>query len=136
MYQPVMFDHDPPKQQIFDAVIAHLAKQKRQCTALVNGKTSCRYRAAKGRMCAIGALIPNELYRPEYEYRDILFLVDNYGHLPEWFQEHKLLLSDLQNAHDSAGDANDLRQELKVVAHNWWLDDASVECITEFDCTH
>ena len=51
------------KQEIFDTVVTHLRAQgirsMRGCT--------CVYRGPEGRKCAIGALIPDEDFKPEWE---------------------------------------------------------------------
>jgi len=85
-------------------------------------------------MCAIGAVLPNDFYRPGFEAKDILSIIDNHNELPEWFKEHRLLLCDLQSAHDEAENVADLRAELETLARNWWIDDALVDTITEFRC--
>ena len=51
------------KQEIFDRVARHLLTQKKH--AMVND--ACVYRTPDGLKCAIGCLIPNELYTPEIE---------------------------------------------------------------------
>lgn len=50
-------------QQIFDKVAEHLLTQKER--SIKNGK--CLYRGPYGLKCAIGALIPDELYKPEWD---------------------------------------------------------------------
>lgn len=51
------------KQQIFDKVAAHLLQQNAQS---VSG-AQCMYRSPNGLMCAVGCLIDNEHYNPEFE---------------------------------------------------------------------
>lgn len=54
------------KKQIFNKVKNHLLTQNRQCVS-TNGITGlCKYRSGNLK-CAIGALIPDELYCPEIE---------------------------------------------------------------------
>jgi hypothetical protein len=53
-------------QQMFDRVADHLATQQVQASGVVNGLRICRYRSGSNK-CAIGALIPDELYDPIIE---------------------------------------------------------------------
>lgn len=57
-------------QEIFDKVATHLrGMQSRAGRFMDNGNSwfSCRYRTADGSRCAIGCLIPDELYDPAIE---------------------------------------------------------------------
>lgn len=51
------------RQEIFDRVARHLLTQKER--SVTRGR--CRYRGAQGLKCAIGCLIPDELYRVDME---------------------------------------------------------------------
>lgn len=52
------------KQEVFTQVATHLLTQKEQA---YNEGAGCRYRDESGRKCAVGCLIPDELYSPELE---------------------------------------------------------------------
>lgn len=52
-------------QQIFDKVVNHLRTQGRAAHA-PNG-TGCMYRNDEGLSCAVGCLIPDSHYRPEFD---------------------------------------------------------------------
>ncbi len=52
------------RQAVLNRVWKHLRKQGVQCTTSGGG---CVYRGPEGRMCAIGALIPNSLYTEDFE---------------------------------------------------------------------
>ena len=102
------------EQKIFDSVLAHLRKQGK---ASLNAKGKCAYRGEGGTACAVGCLIPDELYDPRIEnwtvesilglrangagaceneaYREVLARIA--GHLG---QENEYLLAALQEAHD------------------------------------
>lgn len=103
------------RQEIFDIVVTNLLKQKKRSfgeykpTAfryneahLYNG---CLYRSPEGLKCAVGWLIPDELYIPEMENLPIELLVEN--HVTAAL--HKIGISDndfpfvqhLQYIHDS-----------------------------------
>ena len=52
------------RQEIFDIVARHLLTQGERSTA---PKLGCAYRDGSGRKCAIGALIPDDLYSRDLE---------------------------------------------------------------------
>jgi hypothetical protein len=61
------------KQAIFDKVYTHLMTQKKRAArreripsiyGVSHRRAICQYRAADGLRCAVGALIPDELYDP------------------------------------------------------------------------
>ena len=89
-------------QQIVDIVGAHLVKQG---VMSVDARRNCVYRDAYGNECAIGCLIPDELYDPEME--DIAIDHDKMSHfngINDYLGLHSpsrvLLLSKLQSLHD------------------------------------
>ena len=101
-------------QEIFDTVLAHLRKQGRASRTIAGG---CRYRGPDGTACAVGCLIPDELYDPMIEGlgvgRIIEAVVPDYRQdqtqelLPVFARiknhigaEHLPLLNELQEAHD------------------------------------
>lgn len=102
------------QQEIFDAVLGHLRKQGK---ASVNDMDLCQYRGPGGASCAVGCLIPDELYDPLIEGVVSVQIME--GHLPfgrggdgpqlrpimarisnHLGAENELLLSALQDAHD------------------------------------
>ena len=111
----------PSAQEVFDIVVNHLVTQRRPA---YTGLSGCMYRAPDGLRCAVGVLIPDNLYDPEFE-RDTadsvirkLFNED----LADW-REHRELLLALQAVHDecfviSRGtfSIKDLRAQLLKVA--------------------
>lgn len=102
-------------QEIFDGVLAHLRKQAK---ASLNTRGKCAYRGEGGTACAVGCLIPDELYDPRIEnwgvgsilnlrtngvgideteaYREVLSRIAS--HLG---RENLALLTVLQFAHDN-----------------------------------
>jgi len=97
-------------QRIFEAVLEHLAKQKEQ--SLDDRGETCRYRGHDGKMCAIGALIDDEDYKPMWDDPMDPFGVQSVCNQVEeqprlkvhlgWMLGHRSLLSDLQFLHDSS----------------------------------
>jgi hypothetical protein len=63
-------------QEMFDTVVAHARKQG--CKAM-NGYT-CSYRTSYGAKCFIGALIPDDKYKEEFEAIGLCMLREDEGH--------------------------------------------------------
>lgn len=91
------------EQEIFDIVRRHLIKQR---VRSIDDIGRPRYRAGK-KMCAIGVLIPNDLYNPSMEYNSVTRLceeVKSDGHykftLPDYFRANVRFLNTLQLIHD------------------------------------
>jgi len=55
------------KQQTFDMVVQGLRKQG--CKSISENGEVCMYRGAGGAKCAAGMLIPDEDYKPEFEFK-------------------------------------------------------------------
>jgi hypothetical protein len=51
-------------QQIFDIVATHLLKQKARSQN--HSRTACLYRGQEGRKCAVGVLIADEHFEPDF----------------------------------------------------------------------
>ena len=106
------------RQDIFDTVVKHLFKQKRQAfTRPAPGVvfTGCAYRTPDKLKCAIGCLIPDELYDPSLEGATMASIAEgarrDFG-IPILKllggARNKELLSDLQEIHDNAEAWNNL----------------------------
>lgn len=54
-------------QSLFDKSAFHLLTQGKPSMAVSGGSEQCKYRGPKGTSCAIGCLIPDELYSPKFE---------------------------------------------------------------------
>lgn len=122
------------KQEIYDTVCAHLAQQKRR--AFENG--SCRYRTSDGLKCAIGCLIPDDLYDPRmdsvagnYASR----LLSEFPRIGELFAGIRPNFLDcLQQAHDTQFIPSHLilQQRLAQLASHFGLRPGAEEAITEW----
>jgi hypothetical protein len=134
-------------QEIFDTVAKHLFTQGKPAKQMVPDPDSddgednqCRYRAADGTKCAVGVLIPDELYVESMEGQSLSGLILNLGRqrlpeLPSWMKENDRLLMDLQATHDSDfyWDATKrMRDRLKIVAKDCGLD-ASILATLSFN---
>lgn len=114
-------------QSIFDKVATHLFTQGVQSKSPTNRK--CLYRGPNNTSCAVGCLIPDELYEPEmdadYGANAIEAVLDVYPEL-EFLRQFRSLLSQLQGVHDriaSWSSTASMRRTLKEVA---WLH--NVDC--------
>ena len=98
--------------EIFEIVKAHLIKQNSKCT---DDNNSCLYRNDEGKSCAVGALIPDHLYKSSMEGHDVGYLIGTNPQVaeylgfvdrtrcrrvesPDYTRYH--LLADLQYLHD------------------------------------
>lgn len=127
-------------QEAFDRVAKHLFAQKQRCLRPIKSilyedpVTVCSYRNAIGQKCAIGALIPDELYKPSYESMRIDSLLVKEEAMTELFKGTSVaLLIDLQAVHDgfSQTDLKQLldswRHSLQVVASRYDLSKQDME---------
>ncbi len=93
-------------QQIFNRVATHLLTQKRRAEVSLNGNVKCVYRAADGAQCAVGCLIPDDMFRPEMEGRGVYVLLNTQPQLHNLFtgfapgEALKNFLGGLQIIHD------------------------------------
>lgn len=90
------------KQQVFDKVVAHLLAQGGR--AMGDDGYDCAYRTESGLMCAVGCLIPDELYSSATEGQLVGAVLASSPELQKLFNTDVLssdLLWDLQSCHDS-----------------------------------
>jgi len=88
------------RQEVFDKIYLHLIEQGRKS---VNSDGRCQYRSPDGDKCAIGCLIPDELYTPELEGNGVSMPIieDVLNKIyPDMTDEDLLFLLDLQDLHD------------------------------------
>jgi hypothetical protein len=88
-------------QEAFDIVYRHLIAQGDK--ALNARGTYCMYRAPEGRKCAIGALIPDELYSREMDSHvmSVREMKETFPKIAALFADIEVtLLEDLQSVHD------------------------------------
>lgn len=60
------------RQKTFDTVATHLITQGAQAMET----EECRYRTSDGKRCAVGCLIPDELYSPKFEGKNAWAMLD------------------------------------------------------------
>lgn len=122
------------EQEIYDTVCAHLAKQGMR--SIEHGR--CQYRDRAGRKCAIGCLIPDDLYDPRmdsvagnYASR----LLSEFPRIGELFAGIRPNFLDcLQQAHDTQFNPSHLilQQRLAQLASHFGLRPGAEEAITEW----
>jgi hypothetical protein len=98
------------RQELFDYIATFLLKQGRgsliadskNVSVTIKGP-ACAYRGDNGTMCAVGCIMPDDVYRPDLEGSGLIaILAKNMG---PWFTAvsvHETLLRSLQGAHDNA----------------------------------
>jgi hypothetical protein len=119
-------------QEVFDTVARHLLTQ--QVRSVGEDRDGCRYRGHNGRKCAIGALIPDELYLPEMEGKYAHQLTDHYQPLAELLAGVDTeLLGMLQSIHDVTP-VDQWSRELIRTATKFHLSDDVVHKMSE-PCT-
>ena len=94
-------------QEIFTKVATHLLTQGKRSERFFDddGEPGCAYRSAAGLMCAVGCLIPDELYEPAIEgctvAGDVVQSVLREAGIRAGYGERTdSLLYELQNIHD------------------------------------
>ena len=114
----------PRNQETFDRVYAHLVAQGERSYDVDDA--SCMYRGPDNTSCAVGCLIPDELYKPEFEHRRIGGLFQDFPDLFEKLFEgvDVDLLTRMQHAHDMdywGENLSALHAEMKFIAENFGL---------------
>lgn len=124
------------EQAIFDYVTDRLFEQRypSQAPSRVGAYVSCAYRGEADRRCAIGMLMPDEVYTPRLESMKLNFIIQLFekerGIYGKLMDEHEGLLYALQGAHDqSASEPSFLKalySKLTEVAVDWKLNTANL----------
>lgn len=110
----------PTDQEVFDKVAKHLLTQGERSTGNIynidydeeyeepDDVSDCAYRGDNGLMCAVGCLIPDEVYLPSMEGQSVSSLLWGYtgNNLKEHLGSNQVLLQDLQDIHDETEPAD------------------------------
>src|ERR1700723_4178090 len=108
-------------QEVFDTIVSHLRQQG--CVAQDEFSGMCRYRTDDGKKCAVGVLIPDELYSPKMEsqtYTQLVNNIDTPQELVVRLSEHGNLLIRMQKVHDKST-TNQWEFEFRKVANDFHL---------------
>lgn len=101
------------KQEIVDLVVPSLLKQNMRSTMVTGNAQHCAYRGKGGLKCAVGFLIPDDIYDKSMEGLEVRDIREKYPQLENVFV-HNLLLSKLQFAHDYHY-PDKWKEELKII---------------------
>lgn len=109
-------------QAVVDKVLTHLWDQG-ECSRDPLGM-GCAYRGRNGTKCAIGILIPDNMYRPNMEgmsFHELCQRFDAVADLPE-IQAIKQVGEVLQQLHDNLNGLPYFRKRLRNRAQDWLPD--------------
>ena len=116
-------------QELFDRVVRHLLTQGVRSTNEVDGSFLCAYRNEDGLQCAIGCLIPPDLYDPEFEGLHVVSsspLGERLRTVTRLAYHNLALARSLQMVHDQI-EPYQWSKKLRELAELFGLDDAEVE---------
>lgn len=120
---------DATAQEVFDFVAGHLFQQGERAVDIYG---SCRYRAENGKSCAIGCLIPDDLYVKEMECNTINEIVDLYS-FPKYINNNIDMIRRLQHTHDiryNWDTTSKMKDSLKYVAEFYRLDEYKLNTLS------
>ena len=83
-------------QEFFDRVVTHLVEQGGRA----GDRNVCMYRAPSGFTCAVGCMIPDDMYRAAMEQKHVCTLLTAYPELKPFMSNPGLAVA-LQSVHDS-----------------------------------
>lgn len=93
------------RQDMLDTMVQHLYKMRKPCrgeitSGIDKGSDKCKYRH-NGRKCAVGALIPDHMYKKEFEGLSVGVLMDNFKEIRTLLGvRNKEFLGIVQSRHD------------------------------------
>jgi len=112
------------RQEIFDYVTPLLFAQGER--SMLEGGTTCAYRGVDGMRCAVGFLIPDELYSYGLEGKSAMDvdITKRLNNVILTDDDLGLFLTDLQDVHDgwTSGEKADLFDRFQNIAINYKLD--------------
>lgn len=86
-------------QEAFDRVVRHLLVQRAKSRLFGRAGSYCAYRGANGFRCAIGGLLPDDVYDPEMEALSVDLLIEKFPAVQDLLPECSMALT-LQSVHD------------------------------------
>lgn len=119
------------EQEVFDKVATHLLTQGKKA----EDDGSCKYRAPDGCKCAVGALIPDELYTPQMDIDGVLFYSDDINNVGviKVLRDQEItcdnLLVALQSLHDGE-EVKNWKSGLVTISTDYCL---SSQVLTQFN---
>lgn len=122
------------KQEIYDTVCAHLAKQKVKSRNI----EGCLYRGPNNTSCAVGCLITDAEYDPLMDSvveggTGVYMLFSKFPSVAERLGKDNLeFLSKLQATHDYSNSPTILKMELRYAATEFGVNAGAEEAITQW----
>jgi hypothetical protein len=116
-------------QAYFDFVMHKMIEQGRpSLSVMIHGTRVCAYRGENGTKCALGFIIPDDLYSEEIEGKSLRD--ESVNQLKCFDGKDFVLLTTMQMAHDRASEdekhfMDRFRNFMRSVANNFGLDDYS-----------
>ena len=112
-------------QEAFTTVARHLLTQKERAlnhNPYNPSNPLCAYRAEDGKKCAIGCLIPDDLYVKEMEDLPVRRLITDFPNIALLFKDVDIsLLKKLQLVHDDQRDITPWQIQLRRIAEEFKL---------------
>lgn len=125
-------------QELFDIAATNLLTQNKKSFGACSGQSGngCDYRGAEGTKCAVGHLIPDEVFTQDMDEGITAWnLLDNFPELENFLlaadrprNESELFLREMQTIHDN-NDIEDWPESFKRLAERLKLD---ASCVTNF----
>lgn len=106
-------------QALFDKALTGI---RQQGGFAVNGTLGCAYRTRDGRKCAVGHLIPDEIYKPDMEGHGADVVWERVS--PGATNKELCLVTKLQGAHDTSefcGNMDSFESEMACIADSFGL---------------
>lgn len=104
----------PTNQSVFTNSVRYLLRQG--VPSIEESSGQCKYRSDDGCRCAIGAILPDHLYRRDMEGQRVSLILQERRATNKYFLDvDRVLLSDMQTAHDKAAIENRREDWLP-----WW----------------
>lgn len=117
-------------QDAFDRVVEWFFGLKNPQSTVGN---TCRYRAPSGRACAVGFMIPDALFRKEFECSRIPAVLRMSLELCGHFSAVNFsFLGRLQACHDASSSCAEFRERLQEVAEEYTLSCATLDSFPDY----
>lgn len=113
-------------QEIFDTVATHLFAQGKRALS-IKDTNNCAYRAPAGSKCAVGCLIPDDVYTLNMEGVHVSALFYRWPALPEWMSQNRRLLSFLQQVHDDPDNWITTATMRKALKNAVWCEQTEID---------
>lgn len=113
-------------QEVFNTVAHHLLTQKKKSFVEMNDCVRCMYRGPDGLKCAVGILIPDDMYDPKLEHKSVVELIEDFGFdflgAIVDVRSGSTFLLDLQELHDFR-EVDEWKDGLRTIAFRYSLCD-------------